>query len=93
MGVHILRTGKGWTRWRVASDWYSNVTPEQKLFTDCCACNVRAADAKVRIEQLRSVHQGYWEPRHQVVCRAMRGCNANPRKRRGMSLRQWCHYG
>lgn len=91
--VHILRTGKGWTRWRVASDWYTNVTPEQKLFTDCCCCNVRADQAKVRVERLKAHHEGYWEPQHQLVCRSGMGCNANPRKRRGRDWRHWMHYG
>lgn len=90
--VHILRTGKGWTRWRVASDWYRDCQPETRLFTNCCACRVRADECKVRVERLKA-HMGYWEPMHQIVCRTGKGCNANPKKRRGMALREWMHYG
>ena len=91
--MHILQTAKGWTRWRVAADWYTNVEPATTLFTDCCACNVRADEALVSIERLKSHHMGYWEPRHRIRCRAGMGCNANPRKRCGRYLRELCHYG
>lgn len=90
--MHILRTGRR-SRWRVASSWYTNVSPEQKMFTACCACNMRADQVKVRIERMKSHMIGYYDPRHQIACRSGMGCNANPRKRRGRYLRELCHYG
>lgn len=87
----ICRSRAKPTRWRIASKWYVDCPPEEKLFTKCCACRVRADHCKVRI--WREPRMSYYEDRHEIVCRKGFGCNANPRKRRGMELRELCHYG
>ena len=90
--LHILRAGRGGkTEWKTASDHYTNVTPDEKIITECCVCRMRADECDVQI--LLEPEWSYMEPVHKIRCKKGFGCDANPRKKCGATLRSWSHYG
>jgi len=74
------------TDWIDAVAHFNNVTGDEIQFAGCCCCNMPLRDLDVKV--VDGGYAGFW---FGYRCQSGKGCDANPRRKRGALLRSMCH--
>lgn len=93
MSACICGGHRGWSEPKPGHQFFRDTAPSFRLMTTCCNCRQRADECSVK----HTLHDpddladmGNWcGPFIRVECAPGTGCDANPRRRIGMHLREW----